>query len=76
MYLILPHGQAVRHWTLTPTCVSSNLTGAAIFLFAEIAQLVEQLPRKEQVVGSNPIFSTIMNININIETDKFVKVKN
>ena len=29
---------------------------------AEIAQLVEQLPRKEQVVGSSPIFSTISKL--------------
>ena len=27
---------------------------------AEIAHLVEQLPRKEQVVGSSPTFSTIV----------------
>ena len=28
--------------------------------YAEVAQSVEQLPRKEQVVGSNPIFSTML----------------
>lgn len=30
-----------------------------LIMYAEIAQLVEQLPRKEQVAGSSPVFSTI-----------------
>ena len=35
---VLPHGQAVRQWTLTPRCVSSNLTGAAILQFQPLVR--------------------------------------
>ena len=41
---ILPGSQVVRHQTLTLTCVSSNLTEAAILIVYDLlAQLVEQL---------------------------------
>lgn len=30
-----------------------------IYLAADLAQLVEQLPRKEQVAGSSPVVGTI-----------------
>ena len=52
--LTLPRSQVVRHQTLTLTCVSSNLTEAAINYFYDLlAQLVEHLTFNQRVWSSN-----------------------
>ena len=38
---------------------SQNLFKVVYCIYAEVAQLVEQLSRNQQVVGSSPIFGTI-----------------
>ena len=57
---LLPRSQVVRHQTLTLTCVSSNLTEAAIFLrYDLLAQLVEHLTFNQRVMSSNLIQVTM-----------------
>ena len=58
--LLLPRSQVVRHQTLTLTCVSSNLTEAAINYFYDLlAQLVEHLTFNQRVMSSNLIQVTM-----------------
>ena len=57
--IILPRSQAVRHQTLTLTCVSSNLTEAAILKIDLLAQLVEHLTFNKRVMSSNLIQVTM-----------------
>ena len=52
--LRLPRSQVVRHQTLTLTCVSSNLTEAAI-MYDLLAQSVEHLTFNQRVMSSNLI---------------------
>ena len=59
--MILPRSQVVRHQTLTLTCVSSNLTEAAILNLDDLlAQLVEHLTFNQRVMSSNLIQVTIL----------------
>ena len=55
---ILPRSQVVRHQTLTLTCVSSNLTEAAIIVDL-LAQSVEHLTFNQRVMSSNLMRVTI-----------------
>ena len=57
--IILPRSQVVRHQTLTLTCVSSNLTEAAILKIDLLAQLVEHLTFNQRVMSSNLIQVTM-----------------
>ena len=57
--MILPRSQVVRHQTLTLTCVSSNLTEAAILKIDLLAQLVEHLTFNQRVMSSNLIQVTM-----------------
>ena len=57
--MILPRSQVVRHQTLTLTCVSSNLTEAAILKYDLLAQLVEHLTFNQRVMSSNLIQVTM-----------------
>ena len=57
---LLGCSQAVRHQTLTLTCVSSNLTEAAkLNLYDLLAQSVEHLTFNQRVMSSNLIQVTI-----------------
>ena len=56
--------QLVEHLTVNQVGGSSRLTAGVIEIligisFANLAQLVEHLPRKEKVVGSTPIVGII-----------------
>ena len=61
----------VRHQTLTLTCVSSNLTEAAI-IFDLLAQSVEHLTFNQRVSGSNPERDTIFKYELGIPSFYFV----
>ena len=65
--------QLVEHLTVNQVVVSSSLTAGVdedvdylrlvnIFFFANLAQLVEHLPRKEKVGGSTPLVGIIKSL--------------
>ena len=56
--LKLPRSQAVRHYTLTVVCASSNLAEAAIY-YVLLAQQVEHLTFNQRVTDSSSVQDTI-----------------
>ncbi len=52
MLTIRPHGQAVKTSPFHGGNTSSNLVGV---IYADVAQLAEQLICNQQVIGSSPI---------------------
>lgn len=53
-----------------------GLRPISVATYAEVAQLVESLPSKQAVAGSNPVFRSILKITLEIYSKyKLVKIK-
>ena len=57
---IWPHGQAVKTSPFHGGNTSSNLVGV---IYADVAQLAEQLICNQQVIGSSPIIGFYHQLN-------------